>query len=234
MFRSVAQKIIARAKNDKGYRLDPCWSNRALLSMSFSLLSGMLRGFRKGLLFRSKTFPMIVKKRVIIRNPQFISAGKKFIVEEGCEINGLSKRGVQFGHRVSIGAYALIRPSNFYGGDPGEGLEVGDNSNIGPLGYIGCSGFISIGNNVLMGPRVGLYAENHNFSRTDIPMREQGVTRESIRIEDDCWIGADSVILAGVTIGTGSIVAAASVVTKDVPPRSIVGGCPAKLIRQRN
>jgi acetyltransferase-like isoleucine patch superfamily enzyme len=233
MLRTIVQKTIAKAKHEKDFRLDPGWSNRALLAMSLSMLRGMIRGFYRGLFFRSKKFPMIIGRRVVIRHPRFISVGRKFIAEDGCEINGMSKQGVRFGHRVSIGAYALIRPSNFYGGEPGEGLAVGENSNIGAFAYIGCSGHIKIGNNVMMGPRVGLYAENHNFGRTDIPMREQGVTRNFICIENDCWIGADSVILAGVTIGTGSVVAASSVVTKDVPPRSIVGGCPAKLIRMR-
>ena len=233
MLRSVVQKAIAKAKNDKESRLDPYWSNRTLFSMSFSMLMGLIRGFFRGLFFRSCKFPVIIKKRVIIRNPQFISVGKKFIAEEGCEINGLSRQGIRIGDRVTIGAYALIRPSSYYGGEPGEGLKIGDNSNIGPFSYVGCSGYIEIGDNVMMSPRVSLYAETHNYDRTDIPMKGQGVTRNSIRIENDCWIAANSVILAGVTISEGSIVAAGSVVYKDVPPYSIVAGVPAIVVRRR-
>lgn len=233
MLRPVMQKTIAKAMNSKEFKLDPCWSNRALLAMSFSLLTGVLRGFFRGLSFRSFRFPMIIKKRVILRNPRFISVGRKFIAEEGCEINGFSRRGIRIGDRVTIGAYALIRPSSYYGGEPGEGLKIGDNSNIGPLSYVGCSGYIEIGDNVMMSPRVSLYAETHNYDRTDIPMKGQGVTRNSIRIENDCWIAANSVILAGVTVGEGSIVAAGSVVYKDVPPYSIVAGVPAIVVRRR-
>jgi acetyltransferase-like isoleucine patch superfamily enzyme len=80
---------------------------------------------------------------------------------------------------------------------------------------------------------VGLFAENHIFDRTDIPMRLQGVDRKFIRIEDDVWLGTNSVILAGVTVGRGAIVSAGSVVTKDVPQYAIVGGVPAKVIRMR-
>ena len=112
-------------------------------------------------------------------------------------------------------------------------MIVGDNSNIGAYCYIGCAGLIRIGSNVMMSPRVSLYAENHNSSDIGRPMKEQGVTREPIVIENDCWIASHAVVLAGVTIGRGSIVAAGSVVTSDVPPFSVVAGAPARVIRSR-
>lgn len=111
----------------------------------------------------------------------------------------------------------MITPSGYYGRQIGEGLKVGNYSNIGAYCYIGCSGFIEIGDNVLMGPKVSMSAENHNFDRLDMPIRTQGVTRSNIKVEDDCWLGSNSVILAGVKIGKGSIIAAGSGVTKDVP-----------------
>lgn len=202
--------------------------------MLVSIGFGMLRGFLSSLSFRHSAGWVLLKRGALIRNRGFLSVGSQFIAEEWCEINAMSKRGVVFGNKVTVGAHALIRPSNYYGGAVGEGLVVGDNSNIGPFAYIGCSGFIRIGKNVMMGPRVGLYAENHVFDRTDIPMRDQGVSRKYVIIEDDCWLGANSVVLAGVTIGNGAIVSAGSVVTKDVPPMSIVGGVPARVLRQRS
>jgi acetyltransferase-like isoleucine patch superfamily enzyme len=66
-----------------------------------------------------------------------------------------------------------------------------------------------------------------------VPMRNQGVRREFIRVEDDCWIASHAVVLAGVTVGRGSIVAAGSVVTKNVPPYSIVAGVPARVVGRR-
>jgi acetyltransferase-like isoleucine patch superfamily enzyme len=176
---------------------------------------------------------LLIGKGVRIIHANHLSVGSNFIAEEYCEINCLSVNGIKFGNKVTIGSYALIRPTGKYGGEPGMGLIVGDNSNIGPFAYIGCSGMITIGNNVMISPRVSIYAENHNFSQTDISMKEQGVTREEVIIEDDCWIAANSVVLAGVKIGKGSIVAAGSVVTKDVPPYSIVAGSPARIIKSR-
>jgi acetyltransferase-like isoleucine patch superfamily enzyme len=148
-------------------------------------------------------------------------------------VNCLAKDGIKLGNRVTIGKYATIRPANLYGGDVGAGLVVGDHSNIGPYSYIGCSGLIQIGNNVMISPRVSIYAENHVIAGVDIPMKEQGVTQKGVVIEDDCWIAANSVILDGVRIGRGSVVAAGAVVSRDVPPFSIVAGVPARVIKNR-
>jgi acetyltransferase-like isoleucine patch superfamily enzyme len=71
------------------------------------------------------------------------------------------------------------------------------------------------------------------FDEVDKTIKEQGVKKEFITIEDDCWIAANSVILAGVTIGKGSVVAAGSIVTKDIPPYSVVAGVPARVIKSR-
>ena len=85
----------------------------------------------------------------------------------------------------------------------------------------------------MMSPGVSLFAENHNFARTDITMKDQGVTRKAIVIEDDCWLASGSTILAGVRVGRGAVVAASAVVTSDVPAYAIVGGVPAKVIGWR-
>jgi acetyltransferase-like isoleucine patch superfamily enzyme len=176
----------------------------------------------------------LVGKNASIRYSHYLTAGKDLIIEDGAEINCLSTNGIQIGNRVTIGKNAIIRPSNIYGGSIGAGLIVGDNSNIGPGAYIGCSGLITIGNNVMMSPGVRIYAENHNFSSSTLPMKEQGVTVQFVNIQDDCWLASNCIILAGVTVGKGSVVAAGAVVTKDVPPYSVVAGSPAVVIKSRN
>jgi len=233
MLWKLLERLVKKIKKDEGYILSREWTVHSLTLMFYELFLGVVRGSIRSLFFHSSKGIVIIKKRVIMRNSSHLTVGKNFIAEEGCEINALSKRGIILGDRVTVGAYALIRPTNYYGGEIGEGLRVGDNSNIGPYNYIGCSGYIEIGNDVMISPRVSIYSENHVYDRTDIPMKRQGVKREFVVIEDDCWIAANSVILAGVTIGKGSIVAAGSIVTKDVPPFSIVAGNPAKIIKRR-
>ncbi len=116
---------------------------------------------------------------------------------------------------------------------PGEGLVIGDNVGISQYGFIGARGLITNGNNVQIGPRVTMYSENHVFDDLKSLIREQGLTRKGIVIEDDCWLGTGCIILDGVTVGRGSVVAAGCVVTKSVPPYSILAGVPGRVLRTR-
>jgi acetyltransferase-like isoleucine patch superfamily enzyme len=193
--------------------------------------------FLRGLMYRlcigSVKGNLFIGKNVAIRYPKNLHLGSQVIIEDGAEINCLASYGMHLGDRVSIGKYAIIRPSNIYGGPIGEGLVMGNNSNIGPYNYIGCSGKITIGNNVMLAPRVSIYAENHVFDNPNITIKAQGVAKSAVVIEDDCWIAANVVILAGVTIGKGSVIAAGSVVNDDVPAFSVVAGVPARVIKSR-
>jgi acetyltransferase-like isoleucine patch superfamily enzyme len=92
---------------------------------------------------------------------------------------------------------------------------------------------ITIGSHVLTSADVLIITRNHNFGALDVPIASQGYTDAPIAVEDDVWIGFRAIILAGVTIGRGSVVAANAVVTKDVEPYSIVGGVPARVIGKR-
>jgi len=114
----------------------------------------------------------------------------------------------------------------------GARVTIGNESSIGVRSFI--NGAVSIGDNVMMGPEVLILTSNHCFSRTDIPMIEQGMSDEMpVFIGNDVWIGQRAVILPGVSIGDGVIIGAGAVVTKDVLPYSIVAGNPAKIIRMR-
>ena len=209
------------------------WHTTDILTTFFRLSFFFMRGMFQRLFFKSSKGWVMVGKGASIRYARHLSVGRDFIVEDYAEVNCMTYRGIVAGDRVTIGKHAIIRPTNIYGSAIGEGLKIGNNSSIGPYSYIGCSGYIEIGDNVMMSPRVSIYAENHLFDRPDLTIKEQGVKREFVKIEDDCWIAANTVILAGVTIGRGSIIAAGSVVTKDIPPYSIVGGVPAKVIKSR-
>jgi acetyltransferase-like isoleucine patch superfamily enzyme len=233
MIRSILKLALRLAGLDDPRRFGPDWTNAALIRTMLRLMSSLFRGSIRRLGFGGSAGLVLIGRGVMIRHPRLLKAGRSLVMEDHCEVHAHARRGIVLGRKVTIGSFALIRPTNYYGGEVGEGLAVGDNSNIGPYCYIGCSGFVRIGNNVMMSPRVSIYAENHNFPRVDIPMRDQGVTREAVTIEDDCWIAANSVILAGVTIGRGSVVAAGSVVASDIAPYSVVGGVPAKMIKSR-
>ena len=111
-------------------------------------------------------------------------------------------------------------------------LSIGENSSLGINSVI--QGPVTIGKNVMMGPECYIYTQNHRHDSTNIPMIEQGYEDEKpVVIEDDVWIGSRVTILPGVTIGEGSIIGGGGVVTKNVPPYSVVAGNPARIVKNR-
>ncbi|TLU53180.1 MAG: acyltransferase, partial [Chlorobium sp.] len=96
-----------------------------------------------------------------------------------------------------------------------------------------CGGKIVIGSHCPIVPGVLMRTANHKFSRTDVNIQDQGHEPADIIIGDDCWIGANAVILGGVTIGNGAVIGAGAVVTKDVPAFGIALGIPAKVVKFR-
>lgn len=114
----------------------------------------------------------------------------------------------------------------------GEELEIGDNSTIGFNSDI--YGPVVIGKDVLIGPELAIYTNGHNFQRLDIPINQQGSSEfKKVVIEDNVWIGRRVLILPGVRIQEGTVVAAGSVVTKTFPKNSVIAGNPARIVKQR-
>lgn len=201
--------------------------------MYLRLAPMVIRGaLRKPFLKRSGG-PLFVGRGARLKNPQFISHAGRLVVEDFAEVQGLASGGLNFGADVSIGPSTQIRPSSYYGGEVGVGLWVGDRSSFGTGCFIGCSGEIRIGNDVMLGPGVRLFSENHEFNEPRQTIKSQGVVREFLTIGDDTWVGSGATIMAGVTIGSGSVIAAGSVVTRDIPANSVAAGVPAKVLRSR-
>lgn len=130
----------------------------------------------------------------------------------------------------SCGEGVIVRDHCYFG--RGEHLCVGARSQMGKHARL--TGHITIGCDVLMGPDVVMQTLSHEHSRTDLPINLQGDTpNRPIHIGDDCWIGTRVIILPGVELGAHSIVGAGAVVTHSFPPYSVIGGVPAKLLKNR-
>ena len=129
----------------------------------------------------------------------------------------------------SLGDYSVIESFACINNAVGD-VMIGDHTRIGLHNTI--IGPVEIGSHVNLAQGITVTALNHNFDDTEKRIDEQGVSTNPVTIEDDVWIGANAVILPGVTIGNHCVVAAGAVVTKDVPPHSLVAGVPAKVIKQ--
>ena len=121
---------------------------------------------------------------------------------------------IRHGERVEIGSHCLINHNNVLQGGKNQAKLI-------------------IGNYVQTGPNVMIFAFNHGTDMNGVPMIEQDYYEADVVIEDDVWIGACSVITAGVHIGKGCVIGAGSVVTKDMPEYSICGGVPCKPLKKR-
>ena len=131
--------------------------------------------------------------------------------------------------KFSLGDYSVIESFACINNAVGD-VMIGDHTRIGLHNTI--IGPVIIGSHVNLAQGITVTALNHNFENSKKRIDEQGVSTSAVVIEDDIWIGANAVILPGVTIGHHSVVAAGAVVTKDVPPHSLVAGVPAKVIKQ--
>lgn len=136
----------------------------------------------------------------------------------------------------AVGAHIGKRPS-FYPGvwiTPGRNLVVGDDVNFALDVLVGTAGGVTIGNRTLIGYRTQIHSSNHRVPSDGGSIFESGRDYAPVSIGSEVWIGASSIILPGVTIGDGAVVAAGSVVTKNVDPYTIVAGNPARKIRDRD
>lgn len=133
---------------------------------------------------------------------------------------------------AKIGKRSIFYPGIWIA--PGRNLVVGDDVDFALDVLITSSGGVEIGDRTLIGYRVQILSANHSIPKGSEKIFEAGHDLAKVTIGKDVWIGGNSMILPGVTIGDGAVVAGGSVVNKDVPPYTIVGGIPAKIIKKRD
>lgn len=134
---------------------------------------------------------------------------------------------------IALGDSAIVHPYAVLDTGPNGSIRSGRSLSVNPFCVIYGHGGLSMGDYVRIAAHSIIIPANHVFSALDKPIAKQGLTKQGIAIGNDVWIGCGARILDGVTIGDGCVVAAGSVVTKDVPQRAVVGGVPARLLKLR-
>ncbi len=156
-------------------------------------------------------------------NPFLFKRGKGAWVRSGVRMDILPFNSFYMGANAGIESFSVV--NNGVGA-----VYIGNNTLVGMSNVL--IGPLKIGNNVIMAQHVVLSGLNHGYEDIEMPIMNQKCTTAEIIVEDDCWIGANAVITAGVTIGKHAIVAGGSVVTKNVAAYTIVGGNPAKILKR--
>jgi len=173
-----------------------------------------------------------IESRVRIRFADRIKLGHGVYIDEGAYLHACPN-GIEIGAGSIVMHGAILHVYNFREMKQ-SGIKIGRDSLIGEYSVIRGQGGVSIGDRVYTSPFTQIIAVNHVFDDPNRPFVEQGITAEGIVIEDDVWLGAGAIITDGVRVGKGAVIAAGAVVTKDVPPHTVVGGVPAKPIKSIN
>lgn len=163
--------------------------------------------------FRIFVYPFIIKR------------GKGSIIKRKARLDIIPTKKFSIGYRTIVEDYTIINNGM---GD----IIIGDRCGI--TSRVKLVGPVTLGNLVTIGSGAQITGLTHNFMDVHCPIKDQGVSPDVTVVEDDVWIGGNSVIIQGLRIGTHSIIASGSVVTKDVPPYSVVAGNPARVIKQYN
>lgn len=171
-----------------------------------------------------------IENGVRLRFTEHIKLGHGVYLDQGSYLHACPN-GIEIGEGTIVMHGAVLHVYNFRG-MPQSGIKVGRNSLVGEYSIIRGQGGVEIGDRVYTSPFTQIIAVNHIFDDPNQPFVDQGITAQGIVIEDDVWLGAGAVITDGVRVGKGAVVAAGAVVTKDVPPHTVVGGVPAKIIKQ--
>ena len=191
----------------------------------------LLRGL-KAFGFNNSPKKLMLGKNVRFFNKSNIRLGNWVRIEDYTYVSALGKGKISIGNGSGIGAFSRIVISTSFD-NIGSHITIGNNVGIGEYAYLGGAGGLDIGDECIVGQYFSCHPENHVYDKLSESIRYQGTTRQGIKIGRNCWIGSKVTILDGVEIGDNSVIAAGAVVTKSMPPYSVIGGVPARVLKDR-
>jgi acetyltransferase-like isoleucine patch superfamily enzyme len=221
---------IANKLGRSGYKFDDSFSSSDLIELV--LLKGwqLIRFFINKPRLRGSGLLNFLGYGVKLSFARNIIVGRGVFLGDHVYINALCRSGVLIGNNVTIKAGTKIDCTGVFS-ELGEGIVIEDRVGISENCFIQVRGPVVIEQDVIIGPSVKIFSENHDFEDPSKNIRQQGTRRLGVTICSGSWIGAGAIILDGVTIGSNSVVAAGSVVTKNVESCTVVGGNPARFLK---
>jgi acetyltransferase-like isoleucine patch superfamily enzyme len=223
------EKFIQR--RNPNFKFDESISFGMVMEFMFDQALRLMRGMRTLIFFKNPK-AILLGKGVRMRYISKISWGKFVKLDDHVTLSALGKDGISIGDNSGIGAFSRLIVSTTWN-NPGAFIKIGKSVGIGEHAYLGGAGGLEIGDECIVGQYFSCHPENHIFENNEIAIRHQGTTRRGIKIGNNCWIGSKVSVLDGVEIGEGCVIAAGSVVNKSFPAGSVIGGVPAKLLKDR-
>ena len=218
----ILKKLIKFA--GRNYDPDKKIPVNLILSLSISRLVYLIIGY---LNFRKKIFQSFSSK---IFNKKNLQIGENSILENNTFIDCYSSKKCFIGKNCKIGSYTKISSTSHLS-KFGIGFSIDDNTGISENCYLGAAGGIQIGSNVIMGQFVSFHSQNHSM-KLGINFVDQSTNSKGIIIGNNVWIGAKCTILDGTIIEDNTVIAAGSVVNKHYPKNVLIGGIPARVIKE--
>lgn len=160
-----------------------------------------------------------------IKGHERIELGRGCKIHADASVDASRSPGVRLGDKVTLNRYAYVQGGN-------GGVRLGDRVEINNYCIVNGTGGVDIGDDTVIGPGVRIISYQHRYAR-GATIHSQQVIALPIHIGGDVWIGANAIILAGVTVGDGAVVAAGAVVREDVPAYAVVAGVPATIKKYR-
>ena len=226
--KKLIEKLIRQKNPD--FKLDTNISSGMLFSFFISKVTARMRSFRL-MIFGKWPGSLFLGRGVRFFNLKNISFGRMVQLEEYVYLSALGSGELKLGDHVRIGAFSRLVISTSFN-NIGNYIKIGNHVGIGEFAYIGGAGGLEIGDHCIIGQYLSCHPENHIFENPDQLIRLQGVTRKGIKVGRNCWIGSKVTILDGVTIGDNCVIAAGAVITRSMPSGVLIGGVPAKVIRE--
>ena len=228
MIRTAIENYIIKTRNSN-FRFDKSIPTSVIMTLLVNKFFSFVRGLR--FLVINKQVNKIFLGRsvkVFIKNNIYI--GTNVTIGDSVSLSALGKGKLSISDNVNIGAFSQLIISTSFN-NIGEYIKIEANVALGEFSYLGGAGGLVIGKDTIIGQYFSAHPENHNFMDMSKLIRLQGVNRTGIKIGNNCWIGSKVTILDGVVLGNNCVVAAGAVVTRSFADNVMVGGIPAKIIR---
>ena len=228
MIRTAIENYIIKTRNSN-FRFDKSIPTSVIMTLFVNKFFSFVRGLRF-LVINKRINKIFLGRSVKVFNKNNIYIGTNVTIGDSVSLSALGKGKLSIADNVNIGAFSQLIISTSFN-NIGKYIKIEANVALGEFSYLGGAGGLVIGKDTIIGQYFSAHPENHNFMDMSKLIRLQGVNRAGIKIGNNCWIGSKVTILDGVVLGNNCVVAAGAVVTRSFAGNVMVGGIPAKIIR---